>query len=118
MSIRRLNHAVLYVRNARASADFYTRVLGFRVRAAMGDQAFFLQAEGSQNDHDLGLFQVGERPAGPHTVGLYHLAWQVQTLEELAEMMGVRRERVRMIEQRLLRTLRGAHRDESDRDVS
>ena len=45
MSIRRLNHAVLYVRNARASADFYTRVLGFRVRAAMGDQAFFLQAE-------------------------------------------------------------------------
>jgi len=86
MSIRRLNHAVLYVRNARASADFYTRVLGFRVRAAMGDQAFFLQAEGSQNDHDLGLFQVGERPAGPHTVGLYHLAWQVQTLEELADL--------------------------------
>ena len=39
MSIRRLNHAVLYVRNAHASADFYTRVLGFRVRAAMGDQA-------------------------------------------------------------------------------
>mgnify|MGYP006285214273 FL=1 len=40
------------------------------------------------------------------------------TLEELAAVMGVRRERVRLIEQRLLRTLRAAHRDESDRDVS
>lgn len=34
------------------------------------------------------------------------------TLEELAEMMGVRRERVRMIEQRLLRTLRATHRSD------
>lgn len=40
------------------------------------------------------------------------------TLEELADIMGVRRERVRMIEQRLLRTLREAHGDEGLRDVS
>jgi RNA polymerase primary sigma factor len=40
------------------------------------------------------------------------------TLEELAEIMGVRRERVRMIEQRLLRTLRAANRDDSDFDMS
>jgi RNA polymerase primary sigma factor len=40
------------------------------------------------------------------------------TLEELADIMGVRRERVRMIEQRLLRTLRAAHRGESDANVS
>lgn len=31
------------------------------------------------------------------------------TLEELATMMGVRRERVRMIEQRLIRKLRASH---------
>lgn len=86
MAIRRLNHAVLYVRDARASAAFYTDVLGFRVRTTLGDQAFFLQAEGSENDHDLGLFSVGNRPAAPHSVGLYHLAWQVQTLEELAAL--------------------------------
>lgn len=40
------------------------------------------------------------------------------TLEELAEVMGVRRERVRMIEQRLLRTLRRSHREELSCDVS
>ena len=86
MTIKRLNHAVLYVRDAPRSAAFYTEVLGFTVRAAMGDQAFFLQADGSANDHDLALMQVGDRPTAPHSVGLYHLAWQVHTLEELAAL--------------------------------
>ena len=86
MSIKRLNHAVLYVRDAQRSATFYTDVLGFRVRHSIGQQALFLQADGSDNDHDLAVMQVGERGAPPHSVGLYHLAWQVHTLEELAEM--------------------------------
>ncbi len=87
MSIKRLNHAVLYVRDATASAAFYCRVLGFRVAADMGGQAVFLRADGSDNDHDLGLFSVGDQP--PHAqrrVGLYHLAWQVHTIDELAIM--------------------------------
>jgi len=87
MTIKRLNHAVLYVRDAPSSMHFYTEVLGFRVRASIGEQAYFLQADGSENDHDLGLFQVGtvqELPA--HLPGLYHLAWQVHTLEELAAL--------------------------------
>ena len=83
--IRRLNHAVLWVRDARVSAKFYGDVLGFETVATMGDQAAFLRADGSTNDHDLGLFSVGDRsrPA-PHSPGLYHLAWQVNTIEELA----------------------------------
>ena len=81
--IRRLNHAVLYVRDAVASARFYTEVLGFQAVAQMGDQAVFLRADGSDNDHDLGLFSVGARPAPGQSIGLYHLAWQVHTLEEL-----------------------------------
>jgi catechol-2,3-dioxygenase len=82
--IQRLNHAVLYVRDAERSAEFYERVLGFR-RLAMAEAvrgAIFLQAAGSTNDHDLGLFTVGEQP-GPGGVGLYHLAWEVDTLDEL-----------------------------------
>lgn len=86
MTIKRLNHAVLYVQDAKASAAFYTDVLGFTVRAALGDQAFFLQADGSDNDHDLALMQVGARPVPAHSIGLYHLAWQVHTLEELAAL--------------------------------
>ena len=88
MTIKRLNHAVLYVSDAKRSAAFYTEVLGFTVRAALGDQAFFLQADGSDNDHDLAVMQVGPRPTAPHSIGLYHLAWQVHTLDELVALRG------------------------------
>ncbi len=87
MPISRLNHAVLYVRDAERAAPFYEEVLGFR-RLPMGiPGAVFLQAPGSTNDHDLGLFSIGDgagpNPAGRQTVGLYHLAWEVDTLDEL-----------------------------------
>lgn len=90
--IRRLNHAVLWVRDARASAEFYTSVLGFEAVATMGDQAVFLRAGGSTNDHDLGLFEIGSSAgasaAGQSTVGLYHIAWEVDTLDELERIAG------------------------------
>lgn len=90
MPIKRLNHAVLFVRDARRSAAFYTDVLDFREVMAMGDQAVFLQAAGSRNDHDLGLFSIGpaaaDSPAGRSAVGLYHLAWEVDTLAELGRV--------------------------------
>jgi len=73
MSIKRLNHAVLYVRNAKASAAFYTDVLGFTVQADMGGKAIFLRADGSDNDHDLGLFSVGQRADWPSDVGTWQL---------------------------------------------
>jgi len=82
--IRRLNHAVLYVKDARRSASFYCDVLGFVVvQEAMGGRAVFVRAEGSTNHHDLGLFSVGSAPTA-RGVGLYHLAWQVDTIDELA----------------------------------
>ncbi|MFN2451226.1 MAG: VOC family protein [Candidatus Dormibacteria bacterium] len=86
MPIQRLNHAVLYVRDVDRSVAFYTDVLGFRVVTAFPNAAF-LQAAGSTNDHDLGLFaigaQAGPTTAGRSSVGLYHLAWEVDTLAEL-----------------------------------
>ena len=88
MGIVRLNHAVLYVRHAPTSAQFYAEVLGFDIVFAMGDTAFFLRGSDSDNDHDLGLFEVGAGgAAGGPRPGLYHLAWQVRTIDEL---VGVR----------------------------
>ena len=39
------------------------------------------------NHHDLGLFSVGpDAPRAPRgSVGLYHLAWEVPTIDDLAE---------------------------------
>src|SRR3954451_18044767 len=91
MPIHQLNHAVLYVRDVRRSVGFYTTVLGFRV-ATQFPGAAFLQAQDSTNDHDLGLFEIGggapHSPAGHRAVGLYHLAWEVDTLAELQRLSG------------------------------
>ena len=68
MPVQRLNHAVLYVRDVDRSVAFYTEALGFRVVTAIPGQAAFLQAADSTNDHDLGLFAIGDR-AGDSTAG-------------------------------------------------
>ncbi len=89
MAIHRLNHAVLYVGDVATSVAFYTDVLGFGVVATLGDQAAFLRAAESTNDHDLGLFRAGARgTAGAGAVGLYHLAWEVGTLADLDVLRG------------------------------
>ncbi|GAA1618659.1 VOC family protein [Nonomuraea maheshkhaliensis] len=91
MPVQRLNHAVLYVRDVERSVAFYREALDFEVVMGMRGAAF-LQAPGSSNDHDLGLFQIGENaapsPAGRTSVGLYHLAWEVDTLDELERVQA------------------------------
>ncbi len=83
-----LNHAVLFVRDASVSAEFYGRVFGFEVVAnEFGGKAIFMRAAGGENHHDLGLFSVGpDAPRAPRgSTGLYHLAWEVTSIEDLAD---------------------------------
>ena len=68
MAVKRLNHAVLYVRDVDRSVDFYRSALGFRTVTEIPGRAAFLQAEASTNDHDLGLFALGAG-AGDTTAG-------------------------------------------------
>jgi catechol-2,3-dioxygenase len=90
MAIHRLNHAVLYVRDVSRTVAFYQDVLGFETVMQMGGKAAFLRAPDSHNDHDLGLFEVGADAAaslaGRGSVGLYHLAWEVDTLTDLQNL--------------------------------
>jgi len=83
--VTRLNHAVLYVSDIERSADFYTRAFGFEEIGREGPMAFF-RAAGSSNHHDLALFGVGPAASQPArgAVGLYHLAWEVPSIEDLA----------------------------------
>jgi catechol-2,3-dioxygenase len=87
MAVRRLNHAVLYVHGLEQSVEFYRTTLGFEVRMEIPGRAAFLGAPGSANDHDLGLFEIGtgHAPSRPQHPGLYHLAWEVGTLADLAQ---------------------------------
>src|SRR3712207_2368897 len=83
----RLNHAVLFVADLERAERFYTTVFGMEVAAREPRaQAAFLRLPRSGNHHDLGLFGVG-RDAPPRRrggIGLYHLAWQLDTIDELA----------------------------------
>lgn len=89
-TINRLNHAVLYVRDATGALAFYRDVLGFSVVESLGERAYFLRANGSDNHHDLGLFGIGNDAPPPtrgERVGLYHLAWEVDSLTDLAQAL-------------------------------
>jgi catechol-2,3-dioxygenase len=84
----RLNHAVLFVTDLERSVRFYTGVFGMVVvtREARYNAAF-LRLPRSGNHHDLGLFGAGPNAAPRRRggIGLYHLAWQVDTIDELAQ---------------------------------
>ena len=83
----RLNHAVLFVSDLERSLEFYRRAFGMVVVAREPRaNAAFLRLPRSGNHHDLGLFGVGAQQPRPRgALGLYHLAWQVDTVEELQE---------------------------------
>ena len=84
----RLNHAVLFVADLARAERFYTEVFGMVVAAREPRaNAAFLRLPRSGNHHDRGLFEVGKdaptKRAGG--IGLYHLAWQVDTIDELEQ---------------------------------
>ena len=83
----RLNHAVLFVADLDRAERFYTKVFGMVVAAREPRaNAAFLRLPRSGNHHDLGLFGVGTAaPKRRGGIGLYHLAWQLDTIDELAE---------------------------------
>jgi catechol-2,3-dioxygenase len=95
MAITQLNHAVLFVRDADAAAAFYAAAFGFtELERPQGMRAVFMRSPAGDNHHDLGLFEVGPQAARPPrgSVGLYHLAWEIDTIEGLATMAESLRE--------------------------
>ena len=87
----RLNHAVLFVADVDRSVRFYTEVFGMQLVSREARLAgAFLRLPRSGNHHDLGLFGVADAvPQPARSVGLYHLGWQLDTVDELVEMRRV-----------------------------
>lgn len=91
MGVNGMNHAVLYVRDARRTAAFYREVLEF-VPVIEDPQGRFVFMRGpeSPNHHDIAFFTIGPgagpSEAGRRTVGLYHIAWEVPSLDDLARV--------------------------------
>src|SRR5215813_11075490 len=84
IGLKRLQHLVLWVSNVERSVRFYTGVLGFEVKTRYPNAAF-LRIPGTSDDHHLGLFeQTGVARPDERVARMYHSAWEVGELTDLA----------------------------------
>jgi catechol-2,3-dioxygenase len=84
IGLKRLQHLVLWVSSVERSVRFYRDVLGFEV-TVQRPRAAFLKIPGSADDHHLGLFeQTGVPPPDERVARMYHAAWEVGELADLA----------------------------------
>ena len=83
-SIRKIGHVVLRATNLERSIDFYTRVLGFKVSDVYPEEMMpggmvFMRCN---SDHH-GIALVGGMPGPNEQRELHHLAFEVDTLDEV-----------------------------------
>ncbi len=82
--LRRLTHLVIRVRSAQGSKKFYTEVMGLNISAEFPGMIFY-STDAQETTHDLATQEIGPDAPGPqpNRVGMYHMAWQVESIEEL-----------------------------------
>ena len=82
--VKRLTHLVIRVRDVERAERFYTTVLGLHVTAKFPGMVFYA-TDAAQTTHDLATQEIGHDAPGPqpNRVGLYHMAWQVDSIAEL-----------------------------------
>ncbi len=88
-----LGHLALRVRDVDRAVEFYRDVLGLQLKARAGKMAFLgIRPDAS---HEIALFPLPEDAPGPdpERVGLYHLAWEMASFEQLAALHGRLKER-------------------------
>jgi 2,3-dihydroxy-p-cumate/2,3-dihydroxybenzoate 3,4-dioxygenase len=78
--IRRIGHVVLRVPDLAATADFYTRVLGFRVSDEIDGQAVFMRPHPSPYHHGIALFQGS-------AAKLHHVNFMVSEIDDIGRAM-------------------------------
>lgn len=85
MALKKLGHVVLKVRDLERSERFYTEIVGLRVTGRLPGRMVFFSVPGNPDSHDFALWRVGPEatPQRPDQVGLFHLAWQVDSPEAL-----------------------------------
>jgi catechol 2,3-dioxygenase len=82
-----LGHVNIYVRNAARAQQWYAEVLGLHTYDFMPGRAAFMSAN-REESHEVALMEVGEGAPGLQKgqVGLNHMAWRMESLEDLEEI--------------------------------
>ncbi len=84
---KHLGHVNIYVRNVERAHQWYADLLGLHVYDYIPDRAAFLSADLDQS-HEVALIQVGEDAPLQQKpqVGLNHMAWMMESLDDLKEV--------------------------------
>ena len=87
----KLGHVHLKVRSLARALPFYERAFGLRLRERAGRFAFL---SGGDAHHELALQEVGDQALipQPHSVGLYHVAFEVPDANGLRQAWRTLRE--------------------------
>jgi catechol 2,3-dioxygenase len=82
-----LGHVNVYVRNAERSRKWYEDLLELHTYDFVPGVAAFMSAD-LDNSHELALMEVGEDAPSQllRQVGLNHMAWSMNSLEDLKEV--------------------------------
>ena len=85
--VKNLGHANIRVRDVERSEKFYTEVMGLEVTNRSPGSMVFMIAGGDLS-HELALVSVGDEAPGPEPsrVGLAHMAWQMDSFDDLKRM--------------------------------
>ena len=82
-----LSHVALRVRDVDRAVQFYTEVVGLKLRHRRdGGPAFLGNRE--EASHELALFPLRDEAPGPEQtrVGMYHMAWEMASFAELEQL--------------------------------
>ena len=84
---RKLGHVNIFVRNAARARDWYEDLLGLHTYGFTPGRAAFMTSD-LGNSHEVALVEVGEDAPGPQKgqVGLNHMAWYMDSLDDLKEL--------------------------------
>jgi catechol 2,3-dioxygenase len=84
---KKLGHVNIFVRNAERARDWYVDLLGLHTYGFTPGRAAFLTSD-LGNSHEVALIEVGENAPSPQEgqVGLNHMAWYMESLEDLKEI--------------------------------
>ena len=84
---RKLGHVNIFVRNAERARAWYEDLLGLHTYGFTPGRAAFMTSD-LGNSHEIALIEVGEEAPGPQKgqVGLNHMAWYMDSLDDLKEL--------------------------------
>ena len=84
---KQLGHLVMRVRDLDRSLDFYTRIMGLTIMERSPSGTVFMSAN-TEKSHELAIRAMGLDAPGPDSsrVGQAHMAWQMESVEDLQEL--------------------------------